>query len=100
VVKSGGLATWSAERSAASAIERKVLLWLKDFVAEPREQPALYLGYGRDDRFSAGCKMLSEILPKDRVATVDGGHDWETWAALWHRLLALKPFSGVVGGRN
>lgn len=88
----GGLASWSPNDSAATASERQILDWLQHRLARSPDQPALYLGYGRSDRFSAGHRMLAERLPKERVVTAEGGHDWPTWATLWRRVLDTEPF--------
>jgi hypothetical protein len=37
--------------------------------------------------------MLAERLPRDRVVAAAGGHDWETWRALWHTVLDAEPFT-------
>ena len=87
----GGLASWSAADSACTAVERRVLLWLKDFVARRPEHPALYLGYGCADRFAEGHRMLAELMPSEHVVTTEGGHDWPTWLALWRRVLDATP---------
>jgi len=93
VAEAGGLAAWSADGSAATNGERRMLLWLKDVLARPPAEPALYLGYGRDDRFARGHMLLAERLPRDRVITAAGGHDWNTWAALWGGVLDAGPFA-------
>lgn len=91
--RAGGFSAWSATKSRATAAERQALQWLQDFVARPPVRPALCLGYGRDDRFAGGHKLLAELLPREHVAVVDGGHDWDTWAALWQELLKRPLFS-------
>jgi pimeloyl-ACP methyl ester carboxylesterase len=93
VAAAGGLAAWSPEGSAATDAERRMLLWLQDFVANPPAAPAIYLGYGRDDRFARGHTLLADRLPRDRVVTVAGGHDWDTWATLWRTVLDAEPFA-------
>jgi hypothetical protein len=93
VAAAGGLAAWSPEASAATDAERQMLRWLKDFVTTPPAAPAIYLGYGRDDRFAHGHTLLADRLPRDRIVTVAGGHDWETWATLWRALLDAEPFA-------
>lgn len=99
VTAAGGLTAWSPAGSAATDAERRTLLWLKAFLTKPPSSPALYLGYGRDDRFARGHLLLADRLPRDRVVTVAGGHDWETWATLWRTLLDAEPFArhGPVG---
>jgi hypothetical protein len=31
-------------------------------------------------------------LPAERVVSVAGKHDWQTWIRLWRALLAKNPF--------
>lgn len=93
LARSGGLAAWSASGSMATPAERRLLLWLKEFLSKPQASPALYLGYGLSDRFAQGHAMLADLLPRDRVVTADGGHDWETWAKLWRDVLDAEPFT-------
>lgn len=99
VAAAGGLPTWLPENSSATDAERRMLLWLKEFLTKPAATPAIYLGYGRDDRFARGHTLLADRLPRDRVITADGGHDWPTWAALWRTLLDAEPFArhGRIG---
>jgi enterochelin esterase-like enzyme len=47
----------------------------------------LYLGYGRDDRFSPAHSLLARALPADAIDVIDGGHDWRTWSKLWENFL-------------
>jgi hypothetical protein len=49
------------------------------------------VGYGSEDRYRGGGMLLSECLPQHRVTVLAGGHDWETWRALWHALLDRHP---------
>jgi alpha-beta hydrolase superfamily lysophospholipase len=94
IVDAGGLMAWSSGASQATAAERRLLIWLKDFLLQRRKRPALYLGYGRADRFARGHAMLADLLPNDRVVVAAGGHDWETWTALWRQVLDMQPFAG------
>ena len=98
VAAAGGFASWSAKQFAATESELRMLAWLQDFLARPLSRPAFYLGYGGRDRFSQGHRMLAERLPKQRVVTADGGHDWPTWVTLWPRFLDARPFTTHTGG--
>jgi pimeloyl-ACP methyl ester carboxylesterase len=89
----GGLAQWQPGNVAERDGERQMLAWLKDFLAALPPRPALYLGYGRNDRFAKGHTLLGERLPEGRIALDEGGHDWATWTSLWRHLLTLRPFS-------
>jgi pimeloyl-ACP methyl ester carboxylesterase len=93
LAKAGGLAAWSPAGSAATDSEQSMLVWLQKFLAQNPARPALYLGYGRTDRFAPGHLLLADLLPEDHVVSADGGHDWETWRTLWQRVLEHAPFS-------
>jgi pimeloyl-ACP methyl ester carboxylesterase len=97
LLEAGGLASWSPLASASTSTERRMLVWLQDFLARRTTHPALYLGYGRNDRFGQGHRMLAEQLPKERVVTAEGGHDWTTWLALWRHVLDISPFTTNCG---
>ena len=89
----GGLGAWDPGPIPARDSERQLLAWLKGHLAGKRQPPALYLGYGRADRFAQSHVMLAELLPADRVVVADGQHDWDTWSRLWGQLLELRPFT-------
>lgn len=97
LAEAGGLASWSPSRSSVTKTEQRFLVWLQGFLAKRPACPALYLGYGRRDRFAQGHRMLAEQLPGDRVVTIEGGHDWGTWLALWRQLLDATPFATKGG---
>jgi pimeloyl-ACP methyl ester carboxylesterase len=81
----GGIAAWSA-RHAGDAFEdeRRVWRWLGTGAAGG---PEIVIGYGAQDRFAEGQRLLAESLPPERRLLVDGAHDWPTWRALWRRFL-------------
>ena len=87
ITQAGGAQTWEAKKSVESDYQRRLWQWLKHYDAQKLELPALYLGYGRQDIFAAAHDRLAELLPKERVYVVDGGHDWHTWKRLWSRFL-------------
>jgi hypothetical protein len=51
----------------------------------------LYLGYRHTDRFAARHMMLAACLPRERVVSAAGGHDWDNWP-LRDKLLGMLPF--------
>ena len=98
ILHAGGLTAWSAANSAATAPEQRLLAWLQTQLTTPAP-PAIYLGYALQDRFAPAHKLLAQQLPAERVATTAGGHDWPSWHALWHQLLARAPFAGRCHAR-
>lgn len=90
VAASGGLAKWKPPGTIPpDDDDRRIWQWLKTLTVERGDAklPALYLGYGVDDRFAAAHRMLADALPPDHVFTAPGGHDWPAWRAVWPRML-------------
>jgi hypothetical protein len=52
--------------------------------------PELYLGYGEQDKFASGNRLLGEVLAQNHVYTVAGSHNWPTWSRLWKILLSRR----------
>ncbi len=84
IEKAQGLQNWQPGELAASDAERRAWRYLK---TRRKDAAPLYLGYGKDDRFSAGLALLAAALPAESVDVIDGGHDWPTWTLLWENFL-------------
>jgi pimeloyl-ACP methyl ester carboxylesterase len=89
--EAGGLARWKPEVVAEDDEERRIWRFIQ---SNRRGRPALYLGYGRQDRFADSQRLLAEALSPTSVDVVDGGHDWPAWRRLWARFLDKWPASG------
>lgn len=96
VVRAGGLDRWQSGKIESNDEERALLAWLKEYRADKPGSARIYLGYGKGDRFSSASEMLAQRLPAERVAIMEGGHDWPTWIRLWKHLLERDLF--VAGG--
>ena len=87
----GGLRAWRApvDPLPLDEMETRLWRWLQAYGTTPSPQgrPPLYLGYGLDDRFVFSHRLLAAALPKERVFTTDGGHDWPEWRRLWSQAL-------------
>lgn len=55
--------------------------------AGARRLPSVFLGYGAQDRYADSSARMARLLPPERTVTLDGGHDWPTWRALWRLML-------------
>jgi len=88
----GGLEAWEPDASTRDHPDVALLFWLKT-TGHAITRPAIHLGYGRDDRFSAASRLLATRLPTSRVVSVEGGHDWSTWRRLWPRLVGATPLA-------
>ena len=92
ILRAGGLARWQPGALAPDDEELGLLLWLKHYRADNPQLPAIHLGFGRDDRYAPASAMLAQQLPAERVVSVPGKHDWQTWVRLWRALLAKNLF--------
>ena len=82
VAAAGGPARWrqAARPRDADDADHDLWQWLSE---RPADAPTLHLGYGREDRFAEGHRLLAQTLPPAQVQVVAGGHDWPAWRALW-----------------
>lgn len=86
VAGAGGLRGWKAPDSLhPDDFQRRMWVWLERYENGSQEQIPLYLGFGTQDSFARANGLLGDALPPERVFTVDGGHDWRTWRALWEK---------------
>jgi pimeloyl-ACP methyl ester carboxylesterase len=83
IAATSGLAGWDPGELAESDAERRIWRYIKTRGDSRR----LFLGYGKDDRFSAAHEMLAAALPAAWVEVIAGGHDWRTWLRLWEQFL-------------
>lgn len=88
VADAGGWTQWDPDRSSAMlSWELQLHRWLKSYLRQPEQMPALFLGFGEQDRFAAEQARLASQLPAQNVLRIDGGHDWPTWRTLWRGLI-------------
>jgi pimeloyl-ACP methyl ester carboxylesterase len=85
-----GLHNWQPGELAETDAERRIWRYLK---SRRTDAAPLYLGFGKDDRFAAGLRLLAATLPADSVDVIDGAHDWGTWALLWENFLDSRCFT-------
>jgi pimeloyl-ACP methyl ester carboxylesterase len=78
-----GLAAWESADLAQDDEERRIWRYIKTRT----DSKPLYLGFGRDDRFSTAHRLLAGELPAASVDIVAGGHEWRTWTTLWENFL-------------
>ncbi len=94
VEASGGLARWAPPGPIPpDDLDRRIWQALKTLVVDPKpvDAPQVWLGYGREDRFAAAHRLLAAQLPRDRVFTAPGGHDWPAWQVVWDAMLDAAP---------
>ncbi len=93
VVAAGGLNNWQAGEVGKRDHERALLDQIREKALDADKFPAIFLGYGSEDRYRGASMVLSERLPPNRVIVNPGGHDWETWKTLWGNMLDKQPFA-------
>ncbi len=91
----GGLGHWKpGDYSPDEDWQRMLWHWIKADV-ERQNTPPIYLGYGNDDMYGKAQRLLVTALPESHISRLDGGHDYETFKALWLKFLErdvyLKP---------
>ena len=69
------------------ADDNKMAIIWRDLQASAGDNPEIVLGYGSEDGLGFGIRWLESMLPPQRVHQQSGGHDWETWMALWPAML-------------
>ncbi|HEX4962558.1 MAG TPA: alpha/beta hydrolase-fold protein [Thermoanaerobaculia bacterium] len=96
VAAAGGLAHWQAPESPApDDFQHRLWTWLQGYIRGPARFP-LYLGWGEKDGFAHANGLLAKELPRERVFTAPGGHDWKAWTALWEQFVA----TGALGRKD
>lgn len=81
IAAAGGPTHWrQSQVPRPDDVDQQLWRWIAQ---RPPEAPALHLGYGTEDRFAQGHRLLAQTLPADRVQAVPGGHDWPPWRQLW-----------------
>jgi pimeloyl-ACP methyl ester carboxylesterase len=84
----GGVGGWSPGVVAAEDEDRRIWRFIK---SHRGRRPALYLGYGREDRFADSQRLLADALPPASVDVVGGAHDWPVWRQIWNLFLDKWP---------
>ncbi|MDO3384692.1 hypothetical protein QWI17_02445 [Gilvimarinus sp. SDUM040013] len=66
--------------------EKNIWPWL-DQLSRAQSQH-WYIGIAEQDAFYQGNQTFAQQLPKDHIFVTEGGHNWNSWRALWPQLLA------------
>ena len=91
IAAAGDVRQWQpANAPAEMEHEQKLWLWLQAYADSPQASPAIYLGYGESDQFASANRLLAQVLPRERVFTAAGGHDWRTWRRLWEMFIISR----------
>jgi pimeloyl-ACP methyl ester carboxylesterase len=88
VQRARGVDLWQPTSEQLLDPEFRLWRWLK----QPALPGPVFLGYGEQDRFADGMRLLAERLPQVCPSTLPGAHDWPVWQALWAQFLDLGFF--------
>ena len=93
VAAAGNLGSWQAPKTLApDDFQHRLWIWLQSYAKEPPRFP-LYLGWGEKDSFARANGLVARELPKRRVFTAPGGHEWRAWTALWEQFVRTGALS-------
>lgn len=94
--EAGGVRHWQASEPLPDPrlphVEPGLWSWLKGYPHEDDTHPPIILAYGENDRYADAHRQLARLLPEARVVRLPGGHGWQTWTALWRRVLERPAF--------
>ena len=88
----GGAALW-CQQQTSTLDERAWWQWLGRESLKADWPTPVYFGTGSTDRFLNGQRLLSDLLPNDRIRVLPGDHQWPTWKALWEDWLDHGPLA-------
>jgi pimeloyl-ACP methyl ester carboxylesterase len=92
VARAGGLRKWRPPAERELDDQHRIWRGLKSYEKREKSTGRVFLGYGCGDKFATPDGMLAAVLPGDQVFTMDGGHAWPVWRALWDEVLKHRVF--------
>lgn len=90
-IVAAGLKDWQPGAKTGSW-DHELWRWLQTAGQPGSTVPPIWLGFGEDDTGRA-TTLLQQIVPKERVYTRPGGHDWDVWTPLWKQMLPAIPWT-------
>ncbi|MGV3624195.1 MAG: alpha/beta fold hydrolase [Archangium sp.] len=99
---SGGLAKWEPLDLAAAPTPQEAELrdmwrWLQSATKPEANAPLLSVSYGTEDKFAPQAELIADALPRERVMTMKGTHQWATWLPLFQAFLSDSEFTRACG---
>lgn len=80
----GGMEPWVPAIPPEGDLEREAWSWL---LKSGKGHPPVHCYFASDDRFAPGQRQMAHTVAPERVRELPGGHDWDTWRALWTEFL-------------
>jgi pimeloyl-ACP methyl ester carboxylesterase len=90
IADAGGVHHWEPGAVEEGDYQRALWSWFKHHFANHKPALQVYLGFGTRDMFARANALLADILPRDSVFSIPGGHDWRTWKRIWHLFLGQR----------
>jgi pimeloyl-ACP methyl ester carboxylesterase len=87
IERAQGVRDWNPGAVADDDDERRIWRFIKQ--QDARALP-VHLGFGQQDRFADGQRLMAAALAAESVDVVPGGHEWPTWLRLWESFLAKR----------
>ncbi len=98
IEEAGGIRAWAPQKPFRKKdYQRPLWEWFKTVMADQESYPAICCGYGTEDRYEEHIRavsLLEKELPRGRVYTTAGGHDWEPWLDIFNQFLKSGVFPG------
>jgi pimeloyl-ACP methyl ester carboxylesterase len=92
IARHADLQSWTPGELSEEDDERIVWRYVRGLHTPP---PQVFLGLGRQDRFSDTQQLLARSLPPECRLTLDGGHEWPVWRRLWDNFLERHLMRGA-----
>jgi pimeloyl-ACP methyl ester carboxylesterase len=92
VKRASGLREWRPPADGEFDDQHRIWRGLKSYERGERSVGRIYVGYGLGDKFATPDGLLAAILPNKQVFTMEGGHEWPVWRALWDEILKRRVF--------
>lgn len=70
-------------------------MWLKE-QDKKNYLDKIFLGYGNQDRYVESHKILSDLLPRKNIMSIEGEHGWKTGRKLWQKQLISWKQTGLL----
>jgi pimeloyl-ACP methyl ester carboxylesterase len=92
IIQAGGVRKWEPGGYNENDWQRLLWDWLKRYDQQQARLPPIYLGYGDNDSYAMGQRLLATILPRDHVIAIKGTHSVDTVKQIWAIMLDTVPF--------
>ena len=96
IADAGGLAKWTPPAEAPTTkdnYQAQFWRWLRETQVEGKPGPTVWLGWGTEDGLGRADGLLAQVLPKERLLSAPGKHDWPPWKQMFADFLARSPLA-------